>query len=269
MIESSLLERGISPSGAAPTQTEVEVLAGILAASTDACWCMEFGEPVDLTAPEHEIVRQVFENDPRWRFSNAAMSRLYLLDSGEDLEARPTSEIFPRNDQNEEFILALIANGFEIDAAPALDTRYDGVEIYVENDVRAHVVNGKLLRMFGIVRDVGKQRHREERVLADLEQARTILAALPQLIIACNDAGRITAVNPAAERHLAQSAAEVLGLEMGAVNLHAAINDAVSKVIDRGLPSNVTVDGQIWKIVPNADGGAVVTACDVTMGGAT
>ncbi|MCB1311972.1 MAG: PAS domain-containing protein, partial [Sedimentitalea sp.] len=119
---------------------------------------MEFGLPVDLSAPGHEIVRQVFENDPFWRLANPAMSRLYLLEPAAEFTARPTSEIFPRNAQNEEFVRRLIENGFEMDAAPALDRRYDGVEIYVENDVRAHIRDGQLLRMFGIVRDVGKHR---------------------------------------------------------------------------------------------------------------
>ena len=260
MNESNLIEE-TRPARTAAAAAEVDILAGILVASSDACWCMEFGDPVDLTAPEQEIVRQVFENDPRWRFTNPAMARLYLLEEGVDFDSRPTSEIFPRNPQNEEFVLSLIANGFEIDAAPALDTRYDGVQIYVENDVRAHVADGKLFRMFGIVRDVGKQRHREERVQADLEEARDILATLPQPVMAFDGAGRMTAVNPAAERLLGDPAAELLGAKPSAAGLSAPICGAVAQVIDRGLPFDIEDAGLSWRIAPRSQGGAVATVC--------
>ena len=164
---------------ATTTGTDLGVLAGILDASSDACWCMEFTGPVDLTAPDHEVVRQVFLNDPRWRFCNAAMARLYLLPPDRVFDDQPVSDIFPRNRQNEEFVLNLISNGFEVDAAPALDRRYDGVQIYVENDVRAHIEDGRLIRMFGVVRDVGKHRHREEALKAERDVALAMLAAQP------------------------------------------------------------------------------------------
>jgi PAS domain-containing protein len=118
--------------------TELAVLSGMLAASNDACWCMEFGLPVDLATPDAEVERQIFENDPVRRHCNQAMARLYHVPAGEDMNARPVREIFPRNRQNEDFIRNLIANGFEVDEAPVLDRRYDGLEIYVENDVRAY-----------------------------------------------------------------------------------------------------------------------------------
>lgn len=158
---------------------------------------MEFREPVDLTAPDAEVVRQVFENDPVWRHCNQAMARLYHLPAGEDFNTRPVGDIFPRNRQNEEFVHKLIANGFEVDAAPALDKRYDDVKIHVENDVRAHIVDGFLVRMFGVVRDIGKHKQRE-RVLKDrLEAIDGILSAIPDPLIAVDTGGLIEAINPA------------------------------------------------------------------------
>lgn len=201
---------------AATTSTDLGVLAGILDASSDACWCMEFTEPVDLTAPDHEVVRQVFLNDPRWRFCNAAMARLYLLPPGRVFDDQPVSDIFPRNRQNEEFVLNLIANGFEVDAAPALDRRYDGVQIYVENDVRAHIEDGRLIRMFGVVRDVGKHRHREEALMAEHEVALAMLAAQPTAVLALGAQGVILAANPAATMMLAKGDAALNGQQVGA-----------------------------------------------------
>ena len=196
------------------------ILLGMLGASNDACWCMEFGEPVDLSAPEREIVRQVFENSPRWRFCNPAMARLYLLPGDERFEERPVHEIFPRNRQNEDFVRRLIEHGFELDAAPALDTRYDKVQIHVENDVRADLVEGRLMRMYGVVRDVDKHRRREDVLRRRLESATALLDSLPHPFVAVDAHGVVVACNPAAEALFgagasAGAAAETLaGLEL-------------------------------------------------------
>lgn len=115
-----------------------EVLSGIVAASADAGWCMEWANPVDLSAPEHEIVRQVFENGPRWRFCNEAMARLYRSPPGEDFNSHPVAETFPRTPENEDFIRRLIRADFDMNSSPSRDLRYDGVFIDVENDVRGH-----------------------------------------------------------------------------------------------------------------------------------
>ena len=40
---------------------EDRIVAEVLNASSEASWCMEFGIPVDVTAPDAEVVRQVFE----------------------------------------------------------------------------------------------------------------------------------------------------------------------------------------------------------------
>ncbi len=179
-------------------EAENAILKGMVAASTDACWCMEFGEPVDLTAPDREVIRQIFENDPYWRFCNDAMARLYRLPVHLDINDRPVSEIFPRNKQNEAFIENLLSSGFAVDAAPALDSRYDGSELYVENDVRAHIEGGRLIRIFGVVRDVSKHRRREIDLKDRLVRIRGMLSALPDALIAFDDNLAVLAANPAA-----------------------------------------------------------------------
>lgn len=196
---------------------ELATLRGMVAASTDACWCMEFGQPVDLTAPDREVVRQVFENDPQWRYCNEAMAKLYRLPAGLDVNERPVSEIFARNEQNAAFVEHLLRNGFEVNAAPALDKRYDGSEIHVENDVRAYIENGKLIRMFGIVRDVSKQRRREYDLQDQLDQAHTILSALPDALIAVDQQLLIVAANPAAGEFLSVDTQSLPGTHLQAL----------------------------------------------------
>ncbi|WP_194287221.1 hypothetical protein [Tritonibacter aquimaris] len=237
---------------------ELEILRGVVDASSDACWCMEFGVPVDLAAPYDEIVRQVFENNPYWSIANAAMSRLYLLEPNEDFLKRPTAEIFPRNKQNEDFVLNLLANGFEVDGAPARDTRYDGVQIYVENDVRAHIADGKLRRLFGIVRDVEKHHRREENLRNERDEALDILAALPQPVLALNSDSVVIAVSRSAELLLRAGADDLLGVPVAELEI-VGLSEAVTQSGEQMMPTE-GANGQIsWAIAPRRMGGVVVT----------
>lgn len=245
----------------APEVSDADVLNEMLAASNDACWCMEFDEPVDLTTPDREVVRQIFENGPVWRHCNAAMGRLYQLPAGQDMNARPVHEVFPDNPNNRAFVRNLISNGFEVDGAPALDRRYDGLEIYVENDVRAHIANGKLFRMFGTVRNVGKHRRRENALKDQLVAAQGIIAALPNPLIAIDALGNIETTNRAAERWFEQGAEALIGQAFeGAVEpppiganlsqLAVAMNKARALAIPVALKFAGRPAGTVWQIAP-------------------
>ncbi|MFN4154090.1 MAG: PAS domain-containing protein [Paracoccaceae bacterium] len=240
------------------SETDGQILRDIFLAQNDACWCMDFGRPVDLTLPDEEIVRQVFENDPYWRLTNPAMARFYRLDPSERFEDRHPSEIFPRSPQNEAYVLNLIANGFEVDAAPAIDRRYDGTEIYVENDARAHIRDGKMERMFGVVRNVDKHRHREVQIQTVLDSQVDILSALPVGVLATGRDDVIELVNRAAERLLGLSMEDSIGqtveaLFAGGTPLAAAFKDVRSQ----GHKRNVTFKGLSWTIAPRMGTGVV------------
>lgn len=238
--------------------SDSDVLAGMLAASNDACWCMEFRIPVDLTASDHEIVRQIFENEPYWRFTNPAMARLYLLDPDVDFNSRPPSEIFPRSRSNEDYLMNVIANGFELDAAPAVDRRYDGKEIYVENDVRAHIRGGKLLRMYGVVRDVGKHRHREAQIKHALNHHLDIFAALPMGVLAADGEGRIIAVNPAGEKLLGVRNSHVAGLPLADLaHIGGELAAAFDRVTTTGATFELELTGLRWTVAPKGHQGIV------------
>ncbi len=190
---------------------DASTLAGILQASTEACWCMEFTEPVNLNTSRHEIIRQIFENGPYWRFCNQAMARLYRLPPDQNFNHRQVNEIFPRNEKNEDFIRHLIKNDFHVNEVPALDTRYDKVDIYVENDVRAHIRGGLLIRMFGMVRNVGKQQRRENELREQIALLKGVLAAIPNPILAVTQHGSIVAANAAASDFYKRPLDRILG----------------------------------------------------------
>lgn len=241
-----------------PQFSTEDVLLGMLNASNDACWCIEFRQPVNLMAGAHQIVSQIFANGPVWRHCNAAMERLYHLPAGENMNTRPVHEIFPDNSSNRDFLLNLIANGFEVDGAPALDRRYDGLEIYVENDVRAHIAGGKLYRMFGTVRNVGKQRRLERALVDQMVALEAMITALPNPFIAVDAFEIIEAFNPATEARFGQIVAgqsfDALLAYMGVDQLQPEIAKVIARVRTLGIPmtfrfAKVMAD-TVWQIAP-------------------
>ena len=198
-------------------ESDNDMLSSILATARDATYCVEFIEPVDVTAPEHEVIRQVFENRCRWRYCNEAMSRFYQLPQGEDLNMRDVHEVFPRNPGNEAFVRDLMAHGWQLNAAQSYDHRYDGSDIYVDNDVRAHIVEGRLHRFWGIVRDRSSRILKERQLKTEVSQVLDLLGSTPDPILAVNASGRIEGANPAVEHWLGWPLEECLGTRLDAL----------------------------------------------------
>ncbi|MAQ45980.1 MAG: hypothetical protein CL812_09005 [Confluentimicrobium sp.] len=188
-----------------------EILEDIVAASSDPGWCIQFIEPVDLSAPEQEIVRQVFCNRRRWRFCNQAMARFYKLPEGVNINDRPVDEIFPQSLENEDFVRQLIRSDFDVDGAASLDTRYDGVQLVVENDVRGLIRKNFLYRMWGTVRDVSKHHRIAEELREQIADLEAIISAVPDALILLDPSGRIIHANAIALRMFGLDTTQIEG----------------------------------------------------------
>ena len=190
---------------------ENEVLRNFVDTSKDALFCIEFLEPVDLTAPEPEIVRQAFENECVWRMCNAAMARLYKLPEGRDFNAENVHVIFAHNPKNEEFVRTLIKAEFNIDGVISLDGDYDGHEVYMENDVRAVIKDGMMHRMIGAVRNISERKKREQALTERLTVMSNVLSAIPDPVLVVDSSGILQAVNPALEWKFGWHLDDILG----------------------------------------------------------
>ncbi|MDR1887885.1 MAG: PAS domain-containing protein [Zoogloeaceae bacterium] len=177
-----------------------EVLRGFARTASEAMWCIEFSEPVDITLGDAEIVRQVFENDCHWLLCNEALARIYRLPRGLDINHQPVAHYFPRSPENEAFILRIIhAPDFAVDNATSIDFRHDGSALYMENNVRCSIVNGYLIRILGTLRDVTRLRQTQIRLKDEADAVRNILSALPDAILVIDRDRQLLAVNPSFE----------------------------------------------------------------------
>jgi len=196
---------------------ENEVLRNFVDTSKDALFCIEFLEPVDLTAPESEIVRQTFENECVWRMCNKSMARLYKLPEEMDFNAQNVHFVFPRNPENEHFVRDLIAADFDMDGAISLDQDYDGHEVRMENDVRGQIKDGMLYRMMGAVRNISQQKIRELDLTDRLNAMINVLSAIPDPVLVVDTNGVLQAANPALEWGYGWHLDDILGHAVSSV----------------------------------------------------
>lgn len=164
-----------------------EVMSQMLQSAKVAYWCIEFAEAVDINNSPDEIVRQVFENDSHWRLCNRAMAEVYEMPSDVDFNQQPVRLYWPRSPANEEFVRRLIEAGFSVDCALSVDRRHDGSPAYVENDVRATIVNGQLLRMWGSIRDVSQELRMQHDAEQRIDALRRVFDAVPDAVLVIDE----------------------------------------------------------------------------------
>lgn len=164
-----------------------EVMSQMLQSAKVAYWCIEFAEAVDINNSPDEIVRQVFENDSHWRLCNRAMADVYEMPSDVDFNQQPVRLYWPRSPANEEFVRRLIEAGFSVDCALSVDRRHDGSPAYVENDVRATIVNGHLLRMWGSIRDVSQELRMQHDAEQRIDALRRVFDAVPDAVLVIDE----------------------------------------------------------------------------------
>lgn len=184
----------------AQSEGAAELLRGYIETTSQPMWCIEFTEPVNLRETESEVIRQIFSNECHWSNCNEAMSRFYSLPEGVDINDQPVRTYFPRSPQNEAFVRNLIRNNFNVDRSLAVDLKYDGSAMYVENNVRGKIQDGSLIRMWGTLQDLTDFRNERDKLVQTAELVQGILNAIPDAVLVANRAGIITAVNPACEQ---------------------------------------------------------------------
>ncbi|KAB0620553.1 PAS domain-containing protein [Castellaniella defragrans] len=194
-----------------------EINRELVQAASEAMWCIDFSEPVDLGRGMHEIVRQVFENECRWFMCNEAMARLYDLPEGMDLNEQPVSHYFPRNQENEAFVMEIIKSGCHVENALSIDTDHDGSIMYMENTVHCKILDGFLIRMWGTTRDVTGYRRTRTRLAREASDVRSILDAMPDAILVIDRGRRLLAVNAAFQKLFGWSPYDFFGQDIQSI----------------------------------------------------
>lgn len=168
-------------------QNANQVMSEMLHSARVAYWCIEWLQPVNITANTDEVVRQVFENASHWLMCNRAMAEVYEMPTDVVFNQQPIRLYWPRSPANEEFVRRLIDSEFCVDGALSVDRRHDGSPAYVENDVRAHIENGYLFRMWGSIRDVSQELMMQNDAQQRIDSLCQVFDAVPDAVVVIDE----------------------------------------------------------------------------------
>ncbi len=179
--------------------------------STDGIWSFEVERPILIELPEDEQVRQMY------RFAylaecNDAMARMYGLASAEKIRgARLGDLLVESHPHNIGFLKAFIRSGYRLRDAESHELDKAGRPRHYLNNFDGIIEDARLLRAWGVQRDVTEARRMQEELRQSEERARQLVDFLPDAVFIHTD-GRFVYLNNAAVELLGAScAADLVG----------------------------------------------------------
>jgi PAS domain S-box-containing protein len=188
-----------------------ERLRTFLELSTEGVWCFEASQPIPITLPPEEQVRLIFQRAYLTE-CNDVMARMFGCTKAEELIGKRLDAFLPSDDpHNHAFLLAFIANGYELSDAESHERDKEGRPVYYLNQLVGYVEDGALRRAWGTQRDITNSKRMEEALRASESRYRQLVENLEQCIYLKDAQSRYTAVNRRFCLNLDRSEEEILG----------------------------------------------------------
>jgi PAS domain S-box-containing protein len=198
-----------------------EAYRQFLEQSSEGIFREELDAPVPIDLPEDDLVAHIF-NDSYLAECNDAMARMYGFDSSHDLLGKRLTEMLAANDpHNVELTREYIRSGFRVIDRESHEVDIFGNPKIFRNSMTGIVVDGRLVRTWGIQRDVTEQ-VKLEQARSDAEAAskkseahfRALVEQAPDGIFIADAKGRYLDTNTAGAEMLGYTREEVLELSI-------------------------------------------------------
>src|SRR4051812_11824290 len=146
---------------------------------------------------------------------NRGAERIFGYNSAEVI-GRPVTILIPPDHIDEEpKILERIRRGERVDHYETVRRRKNGSEVDVSLTVSPiKDLRGKIIGASKIARDITEKRRAEERLRQSEERFRVTLASIGDAVIATDNQGRVTFLNPVAEELTGWNHQQALGLRL-------------------------------------------------------
>lgn len=208
-----------------------------VARSSEGIFREELDAPCPIDLPEDELVQRILRNSYLAE-CNDAMAKMYGYESGRQLVGRRLSELLPPDDaRNIEMTRQYVRSGFRLIDRESHEVDMAGNAKVFRNSTLGIVENGRLVRTWGIQRDVTEQwqleqgRKRAEEALQESEtHFRALVEQASDGIFIADATGRYLDVNTAGAEMLGYTREEFLQL---------SIADVVTKDEIERIPAEV------------------------------
>src|SRR2546428_111063 len=179
--------------------------------STEGICCVEVERPIHVELPEDEQIRRMFRH-AYLAECNDAMARMYGMTSAAQARGSRLGDFLVQTDpHNLDFLKAFIRSGYRLRDAESHELGTAGRPRYFLNNFLGVVDKGRLLRAWGVRRDVTEARRMQEDLRQSEERSRQLVEFLPDAVFIHTD-GKCVYANNAAVRLLgAQSASDLVG----------------------------------------------------------
>ncbi len=187
-----------------------------IAQNTDGIWRFETGSPVPVDLPEDEQLDLFYEH-AYLAECNLAMAQMYGFDEPEAMIGARLGDFLPREDlANEAYLRKFIRSGYRLVDEETREFDIHGNEKFFLNTLVGMVEEGKLVRVWGIQKDV-TERRQAQRALQLLQFATD---NAPEAMFTVSADGRIIDANETACRRLGYSRDELLQMYIADIDPH-------------------------------------------------
>jgi PAS domain S-box-containing protein len=166
---------------AALRETE-ERYRAFVANSAEGVYRLEFVPPVDTSRPHDEQIEHICR-DGRFAECNDTFARMYGFGRAEEVVGAPLGAMLPPEEPVvRAYLTFAIESGYRVTDVESEERDREGRAVYFANSLWGVVEDGRLVRVWGIQRDVTGRRLAEERLRESEARFRTLAATIPQLI---------------------------------------------------------------------------------------
>ena len=159
--------------------------------SSEGIWRFELDEAIPIDLPEDEQVRLMFER-AYLAECNEVVARMYGFEKIEDIVGvRLTQMLEPTEAPNWDYLRAFVRSGYRLENAESAELDRHGRRKYFLNTLTGTVEDGRLMRAWGMQRDVTDQKASMERLRLSEERLQALVQASAQVVWTADREGRL------------------------------------------------------------------------------
>ncbi len=162
--------------------------------STEGIWRIEFGDPIDIGQKGDKIARQIVEKGVIVE-CNQALARMYGFEEPSQLNGRHALEFIADVDLYTASKVKFTEQNFSITNVETVERDQFGNIHYFENSYIGEILNNKLVRMWGIQRDITEKRRLQEQLRASENRYRNLVEQANDTVLLFNNRGEFVFAN--------------------------------------------------------------------------
>jgi PAS domain S-box-containing protein len=203
--------------------------------SAEGIWRMEFAEPVDITREKGEIAKGIVEKGVIAE-CNQALARMYGYDTPDELIGKHALDFIADLDVYTSSKLLFTERNFSTANIETIEKDRHGNIHYFENSYIGETSGNKLIRIWGIQRDITEKRRLQEQLRASENRYRNLVEQANDMVLVFNRSGEFVFANRRFFEQTSYSPEEIWGKSMSLI-VHADDAEAFNVRIEEQFRS--------------------------------